>query len=188
MSKFILIYAHPRHDGHCAYLLSVIEKLLKERNESYELLDLYQMNYNPVLTAEELQGEISPENKIIQTKISDSQYLIFIYPTCWQNMPAILKGFVDRVFSRGFAFKYENSFPVGLLKGHKAVVFTSTGAPKFINLLLNRRRSLKVLVKDTLSFCGIKTRGFSIGSARKMAESKKLEIGLVAEAMLDFLK
>ena len=93
-----------------------------------------------------------------------------------KNGSKILKGFFDRVFSAGFAFKYKNGFPVGLLKGKRAAVFSATGGPKIINKLLFGNKSMKVIVNDTLKFCGIKARGFSVGSAIKFNDNQKIKI------------
>ena len=59
------------------------------------------------------------------------------YLNWWNSTPAILKGFIDRVFVAGFAFKYEGKIPKGLLTGKKAAVIMSTGAPNLFYKLTN---------------------------------------------------
>jgi len=192
MPKLLIIYAHPGRDGCHAYFLDQILNKLKADNFSdYELLDLYALKYNPVLDNSELYSAgrkaVSPENIIFQEKIKAAERLLFIYPTWWQNMPAILKGFMDRVFVSGFAFVYESGLPVGLLKGKKAAAFTATGGPRLYTSLFKRDQSLRVLTKDILNFSGIKTKGFCVGSARKLTDATKANLKKMAVKVLDYI-
>jgi len=176
MSKHLIIFAHPSHDGHGGYLLSEIEKRLKSEQKDYELIDLYALNYDPVLKKEELYSagnkEISEENLNFQKKIQAADRLIFIYPIWWQNMPAILKGFLDRVITGGFGFKYVLGAPVGLLKGKKAAVFASSAGPTLYTRFFTSNSAINVLKKHVLRFCGIKTRYFLFGGAKNLEKNK----------------
>ncbi len=192
MLKLLIIYAHPNHGGFHGYFLSQIEDILKsQRTVSYEILDLYALNYDPVLRDSELYSAgrraVSPENLIFQEKIKAANRLLFIYPTWWQNMPAILKGFTDRVFTSGFSFVYKAGLPIGLLKGKKAAVFSATGGPRLYTQLLTRNQSLSVLTKDILSFAGIRTKGFSLGSARELNDKKRGDLRLIATEVSRYL-
>lgn len=190
MPKFLIIYAHPIRQGHCGYFLEQIENKLKKQKTDYELIDLYQLNYNPVLKNEELYSaghkEISKQNLDFQTKIKEANRLLFIYPTWWQNLPAILKGFLDRVFTGGFAFIYKNRVPIGLLKGKKAAAFSSSGGPGLYTRLFTGNSSIKVLLKHTLNFSGMKTKGFLLGNARNL-ESNKKRLEKISEKVIKYL-
>ncbi|MDD2680780.1 MAG: NAD(P)H-dependent oxidoreductase [Patescibacteria group bacterium] len=176
MSKFLIIYAHPSREGHCGYFLEQIENKLKKQATDYELIDLYQLNYNPVLKNEELYSSgrkaISEENLALQAKIKGANRLLFIYPTWWQNVPAILKGFLDRIFTGGFGVTYKHGLPIGLLKGKRAAAFTTCSGPSVYTHFFTGSSSLKVLLKHTLKFCGMQTKGFLFGSARHLEENK----------------
>jgi len=184
----LIIYAHPNKDGHCGYILKTVSEWLDNKSIEYQILDLYQMNFNPVLKNDEHytsgNKNVTPENKKIQELISNEHNFIFIYPTWWNNLPAILKGFIDRIFTPGFAFKYQNGRPWPLLKG-RAVVFTATGAPWIYAKLFSQNRSIKVLTCDTLKFCGIYAKGFSINNANRLNETKK---GKIREIVLKGIK
>jgi NAD(P)H dehydrogenase (quinone) len=190
MSKYLIIYAHPNHESHSGYMLEQITKKLKEKNESFEIIDLYALNYNPVLQNEELYSsgrkKISSQNQEFQRQIKEAKKLIFIYPTWWQNLPAILKGFLDRVFTAGFAFRYQNGIPLPLLIGKKAAVFTPSGGPAFYTKLFTGSSSLNVLIKHVLRFTGIRTKGFGIGNARKL-ENNKGRVEKMADQILAYL-
>lgn len=185
--KILIIYAHPTGVGHHAYFLDKFIEILKQKDCSYEVLDLYKLNFNPVLTKEDLDGVSDNQILDFKEKVSLSNCLVFIFPTWWQGMPAIMKGFFDRVFSAGFAFKYKNGIPLALLKGKKAAVFSATGGPKIINDFILRRKGMRVVVSDILKFCGICAKGFSIGSARKLDDKNKNKINFLAVKAYEYL-
>lgn len=187
----LIVYAHPGHTGHHGYLLDQLKTVLDNKNIVYEVLDLYALGFDPILKAEELRlrndYKVSNDVEKYQEKIKKADKLIFIYPTWWQSLPAILKGFFDRVFSAGFAFEYKNGLPVALLKGKTAAVFSATGGPKIINKFIVGDRGMKIIVKNILGFCGIKAKGFSIGSARALTDNHKKQIITMVSSMVSYL-
>jgi len=178
--KTLVIYAHPDHESHSKFTLELIEEKLKSQKAEYEVLDLYQMNFDPILSKDDLYHakEKGPAHDVekLQKKIIESDKLIFIYPLWWNGMPAILKGFIDRVFSSGFAFKYTNSRPIGLLEGRTAKVFISSGSSKLITNLFLGNRFKKNVATDILGFCGIKTKVYQVDSARLLDDTQKEKI------------
>ncbi len=189
MSKYLIVYAHPSHDGHNGYLLKKLSEKLKTKGIDFEILDLYQQGCDPILKDNELYSagrrDVAEETKIMQAKVKEAERLIFIYPTWWQNMPAILKGFFDRVFVSGFAFVYKNSIPFGLLKNKRAAVFTTTSGPAFFFYLI-RRSSLRLVTRYILLFCGIRSKGFFLANARKL-ENNKAKLDGVAISIMNYL-
>jgi NAD(P)H dehydrogenase (quinone) len=186
----LIFYAHPNKDGHCGEILRKVQEGLAEKMIDYELIDLYAINYDPVLKPEEHytsgHRDISPENQKMQEKIKKESRFIFIYPTWWNSAPAILKGFIDRVFTSGFAFRYEKNFPKALLSG-RAVVFTSTGGPRIVSKFYFRDGSVKFLTRDVLGFCGIKAKGFVIDRATKLTDKQKERINKKIGIALKYL-
>lgn len=176
-NKYLIVFAHPSHDGHNGYFLKKIEEILQAKSYDYEVMDLYKKNFQACLCDDELytmgRKNISPENLTIQEKIIASNRLIFIYPTWWQNMPAILKGFFDRIITGGFGFKYIKGIPVGLLKNKKAAIFTTSGGPWIYEKFLIGAPSIKLVSKHILGFCGIKTKSFMLCSANNLESNKK---------------
>ncbi|MFP4022745.1 MAG: NAD(P)H-dependent oxidoreductase, partial [Candidatus Paceibacterota bacterium] len=100
--KVIVVYAHPGTDGFSSTMLERVKADLEERGIEHEIWDLYKIGYDPVLKKEEVytagNRKVSDENLKFQEKIGEASKLIFIYPVWWGGMPAILKGFIDRVF------------------------------------------------------------------------------------------
>lgn len=89
-------------------------------------------------------------------------------------MPAILKGFFDRVLTPGFAFRYMDGKVRGLLKGRKAIIFTTSGSAKFLyTLTLNIPK--RMIATVILRFCGIRSSYYQIGGCSRL-DSKRSEI------------
>jgi NAD(P)H dehydrogenase (quinone) len=100
------------------------------------LIDLYLENYNPVISLDEMNGNISDDSRIYQKLISESTHIIFIFPVFWFRAPAILEGFLDKVFVPGFAYHFKKiigkyGIPVPLLKDKNVLAIFTHGAPSF---------------------------------------------------------
>lgn len=194
--KTLIIYAHPDVKGHCSTILVNVEKELKSRKEKYEIIDLYKMKFNPLLSEDELYTSgkklLSHDVKEMQSKVKASDKLIFIYPIWWNNYPAIMRGFVDRVFLSGFAYRYEKNFlgtylPKGLLNNKKAAIFTTSGSSNAIFKYVSGARGVKVLSKDTLEFCGISSKSFHYGKALKLTEQSEKKLELLVKKGINWL-
>lgn len=94
---------------------------------------MYQLSFNPILTTQELYGfyeqQYPDDVSIEQEHIRQADILYFVFPTWWYSVPAILKGYFDRVLATGFAFRYSKAGPIGLLTGKKAFVFQTAADP-----------------------------------------------------------
>lgn len=186
----LIIYAHPNKLGHSGVILKAVIALLESKNESYKVLDLYELKYDPVMQANEHytsgHRDVASENIEIQNLIKENDKFVFIYPTWWNSMPAILKGFMDRVLVPHFAFKFEGKFPVKLLSG-KATVFSTTGGPRVFSKFFVKDRGLKILVKDTLRYCGIKARGYSIGNSKELNDKQRMKVRKMVKRGMSYL-
>ncbi len=178
----LIIFAHPTHDSHSGEALKRLEKKLKKKGEKYEILDLYKMNFQAYLTESDLK-KMKNKEKLekdvldIQEKINSAERLYFIYPVWWYGVPAILKGFMDRVITPGFAYRFKRinwfmSFGAtilsyipgvryllhpysarGFLKNKGAVIIRTFGGPSFgARVFGNKQEQLDNCV---LRFCGI---------------------------------
>lgn len=156
----LIIYAHANENSFNAAVRDAILNELRGRNEEAAVRDLYKMKFDPVLTDSELNGfyeqkypsDILTEHQHIQW----ADVLYFVFPTWWYSMPAILKGYIDRVFATGFAFRYSKEGPIGLLTGKKAFVFQTAADPEEALLSRNLISAMENSI-DTgiLSYCGL---------------------------------
>ncbi|MBR0629404.1 hypothetical protein HER23_15400 [Bacillus altitudinis S70-5-12] len=115
-----IVYAHPWDGSYNHAILTSITEKLETKREPFQVIDLYKDGFNPVFTAEELKHFHKGETpyslvKDYQEKLKQSTELIFIFPVWWWDLPAILKGFIDKVMLSGFAFIEDQN--TGTLKG-----------------------------------------------------------------------
>ncbi|NCB20586.1 MAG: flavodoxin family protein [Clostridia bacterium] len=191
MPQYLIIFANPNHAGHGGYILNKLKEKLAAAKHPYSVLDLYQEKYNPVLKLEEcskgLNRLICPDTLVYQEKIKKADKLIFIYPIWWQYMPAILKGFLDRTLTSGFAFKYSLGRPQALLRGKRAAIFCSTASTNKYIFKFKQNSASNFLSRNILNYCGISTKNFILGNARKL-EDNKLSLEKIANRIITYLK
>lgn len=85
-------------------------------------------------------------------------HMVWVYPTWWGTMPGLMKGFIDRVFLPGKAFKYREKSPLWdkLLKGRSGRIITTMDSPLWYNWLIYRNAGHHAMKRATLEFCGIR--------------------------------
>lgn len=131
--KHLVIVAHPRISSLTMCLAHAYIEELAARGHQHTLHDLYRMEFDPVLTDDEIaQAERHsrpPEIRQAQQDIEAAEAVTVIYPLWWLSMPAILKGYIDRVFARGFAYESRQGQVHGLLSGRQCVLVTLSGVP-----------------------------------------------------------
>jgi NAD(P)H dehydrogenase (quinone) len=132
--KYLILYAHPNPKSFNHAIRETVQAELQKAGKEVSLRDLYALNFNPVLSANDLagmmQGKLQPEVEAEQEFVSSADVIVVIYPLWWAGMPAILKGYIDRVFTEGFAYSINGPDLEGLLKGKKVLLITTTGAPQ----------------------------------------------------------
>lgn len=101
--RILVVYAHPVPDSFNAAIHARLLDSLKAAGHEVRDLDLYAIGFDPVLTAEERRAYLGPAPLV--EHVADHLFalrwaegLIFVYPTWWYSLPAILKGWIDRVF------------------------------------------------------------------------------------------
>ena len=129
--KNLIIYAHPNPASLNHFFKETVLEILKQSAEEVILRDLNEINFNPVLSLEDMNGQrigkVAEEVQTEQDFITWADRIIFIYPIWWTGMPAIMKGYIDRVFSYGFAYRYDLGLRKGLLSGKNTIIINSHG-------------------------------------------------------------
>jgi NAD(P)H dehydrogenase (quinone) len=156
----LIIYAHPNKKSFNHAILENVMNGLKDANRQFELIDLYTEKFDPILVIDEEHKRRDlindPYTADYRNKIEEADKLILIYPIWWFGVPAILKGFFDRVFVSGFAFKYDGKLPQGLLKNKSAWVIYTIDSPSFYINWFRKNAEWTVVRDAILKFCGIK--------------------------------
>lgn len=131
MKHHLIIYAHPSPRSFSYRLKDRLAQLSEEKGWHAHVRDLYEMGFNPVLTPADLRelknGQTPLDIAVEQELLSMADLVTFVFPLWWASYPAIVKGYIDRVFSYGFAYKSGINGIEGLLNGKKVVLFTSMG-------------------------------------------------------------
>ncbi|CKG62736.1 oxidoreductase [Streptococcus pneumoniae] len=175
----LIIYAHPNPSSFNAAIFNHVQKGLQETNHSVTVLDLYKEQFDPVLVfnEEKKRRDLVNEEETARyrTLVEEADTLLFIYPIWWWGMPAILKGFIDRIFVAGFAYKYEGAPPKGLLQGKKAWVINTLDSPLWYVALLYRSVDWIIMKRGVLRFCGIRDIKRSVFQSVKTSKVSKRE-------------
>jgi NAD(P)H dehydrogenase (quinone) len=156
--KILVLYAHPNPDSYVAALHSVVLETLRGDGHAVDDCDLYAEEFDPVLSkAERLGYHAVPQNRApVQShveRLQSAEALVLVYPVWNFGFPAILKGYLDRVFLPGVSFRLENGLVVPNLRNIRHLVAVTTyGAPRHRAMLLGDpprkiiKRVLRVLI------------------------------------------
>ncbi|MGG0343641.1 NAD(P)H-dependent oxidoreductase [Priestia megaterium] len=160
--KHLIVYAHPNPESLNHSILDTAVNTLKKNGHEVTVRDLYELNFQPVLKPEDKEamkaGKTPNDIKTEQEFISESDAITFIYPIWWTGLPAILKGYVDRVFAYGFAYMPGAEGIVKLLKGKKGLIINTHGTPTEVYDEIGMTAGLKVTSDvGIFDFTGIET-------------------------------
>jgi NAD(P)H dehydrogenase (quinone) len=158
--KHLIVYCHPNPKSFSHAIQETAADASRAKGCDTVVRDLYAQGFDPVLKASDFEafrsGKIPADIAEEQKHVAWADLITFVYPIWWTGLPAVIKGYIDRVFSNGFAFSYGEAGPVGLLKGKRAVLFTPMGTP---NPFYEQSGMLNALhlTSDTgiLAFCGL---------------------------------
>lgn len=129
--KHLIIYAHPNTASINHLLKETVVQTLTAEGHEVEVRDLYAHSFNPVLSLEDITGQrsgtVSADVATEQQYIRWADAVTFIHPIWWTGLPAIMKGYIDRVMSYNFAYSYESGVQLGLLKGKQAYIINTHG-------------------------------------------------------------
>ncbi|OIM27004.1 NADPH:quinone reductase, partial [Oenococcus oeni] len=144
--KTVIIFDHPygitaSHNqphkrSYFAALAQQAIKDLKDSGNSVDIIDLQKDNFNPVMSKNDLlnwrtKSFVDKQSQNYFDRLQDADEIIFIFPIWWEMMPALTKGFIDKVFAKG-QIKKANGHRLILPVKTKIRVLTAIGTPKII--------------------------------------------------------
>lgn len=131
--KHAVIIAHPAGSSFTASVAQTYARAAEGLGHRAVVRDLYRMQFDPRLKAEEIPGspnfKPAPDVTAERAEIGDCDVFALFYPLWLNAPPAMLKGYLDRVFGFGFAYGGAGRSYNPLLKGRRLISFTSSGAP-----------------------------------------------------------
>lgn len=148
----LIVYAHPEPKSFNGALKDLAVRVLTEQGHQVQVSDLYAMNFKAVADRDDFvelsnpeffkyqleqihssqNGLFSPDIVAEMEKLRWADFVLFQFPLWWFSVPAILKGWIDRVFAMGFVYGGGMWYDKGGLKGKKAMLSLTTGGPAHI--------------------------------------------------------
>ena len=157
--KIVIINGHPNKDSLNFGLAKAYKTGAESSGAEVKEIIIADLAFNPNLQYG-YQKRMELEADLLEAweKITWAEHLVWVHPVWWGGLPAITKGFIDRLFLPGFAFQYkENSvWWEKLLKGKTAHIITTLDQPSWYYRWMYGRPSVNQLKKATLEFCGVK--------------------------------
>ena len=178
--RVLVVFAHPEPKSFCGALRDATREVLEHRGHALRESDLYAQRFKAVADREDFaepdphffkvqaeqrraseRGGYAPDIENEQAKLAWAELLVLHFPLWWFGMPAILKGWFDRVLGVGFAYGGGRWFDEGVFQGKRAVVVLTTGGrpDRFCEggLFGPIDAILHPLRVGTLNFCGFDT-------------------------------
>ncbi len=170
MKKVLIINGHPDNESYNHALHQAYKKGALVSGAEVREIKVGELNFNPNLAyGYRKRVELEPDLLQAWEDIKWSDHLVCIYPVWWGSYPALLKGFIDRLFLPGLAFKKREGsvWWDKYLTGKTARIITTMDQPTWFYRLVNRQPSNHSMKKLTMQFVGIKKVGVTaIGPLR----------------------
>jgi putative NADPH-quinone reductase len=140
MTRALVVYCHPAENSFVAAVRNRVLAGLRQGGAEVRLNDLYAEGFDPAFTSTERANHLVPgADPSVQSYAADLQWcdvLVLVYPTWWSGQPAMLKGWMDRVWVNGVAWTLPegtNRLRPGLRNVRRLVAVTTHGSSKLVN-------------------------------------------------------
>lgn len=156
--RVLMIQAHPRPDSFCVALADSFCKGAGEAGIELRRLNLSELSFESnVIESSPADQVLEPDLRRALDWISWADHLVFVFPTWWGSVPALLKAFLDRTLIPGFAFRHheEGDGWDKLLSGKTAHLLTTMDTPAWVYRWIYRAPGINSLARATLGYCGI---------------------------------
>lgn len=182
--NYLLINSHPYLESFHRNASKHIKEILSKKGNCSEI-DLILDQFDPTMYAQDLHlwAKGIPCNSLVQSyqqRIEQADVLLFMFPVWWGGIPAVLKGFLDKVLLPGWAYR-ENSFGIlqGKLQPKRAIVISTMHTPGFAFRLYFQNPIKNSLIKGTLKPCGLRIQKYmqigGLSSSNKKRAQKKMQ-------------
>ncbi len=160
MKKILVIIGHPNPQSFNHAIAAQYAEAARAAGHEVTTLALNELQFDPILRLG-YAGEqtLEPDLQMAQAAILHAEHLVVVFPSWWGGMPALLKGFIDRAFMPGFAFKYQSRNTPWwdkLLKGRTGHIILTMDTPAWYNRFIYGNANINMMKAATFQFCGIK--------------------------------
>ena len=190
--RVLIVFNHPYEHSFCNAILKSVQFGLRSAGHEVDLIHLDNDNFDPVMRAKDLKAfavaRSNPDlalemldDQVIEYKarITAAQHIIFIFPIWWELMPALMKGFIDKLIFPGISYGYKGNRMVSTLDKLSGVtMITTMNTPSFAYNLLFGNAIKKAMLLGTFWKIGIKNRKWVNLSSVKSASDKQRTLWL----------
>jgi NAD(P)H dehydrogenase (quinone) len=160
----LVVLANPKQRCFTREMCRVFVECVSARGHEVRLRDLYEMEFNPVATADDitgnLRGVVAADVAEEQENVLWADVIAFVHPIWWIDRPAMLKGYVDRVFALGFAYGYNKDRERGGFRDKKGVILSCSGSTREHFEESGKMRAIHTAQDfGTMEFCDIEMLG-----------------------------
>ncbi len=182
--RVAIVFNHPYEGSYCHAILNSVMSGLQHAGHEVDLIHLDKDGFNPVMTTADLKAfkdrkPVDPMVIAYKQRLGEADHLIFIFPIWWELMPALTKGFIDKVIFPGVAYDYtrEGRGMVPLFKRLKSVtVITTMNTPSFLYRIVFGNAIRKAVITGTFWKMGYKNRKWiNIGFVKSMSHEKRTQ-------------
>ncbi len=181
--KTLIVFNHPYEGSYCNAILNSVTRGLQQANHEIDVIHLDKEGFNPVMTADDLKAfrdkkPIDPKVIEYKRRLEQSDHVIFIFPIWWELMPALTKGFIDKVIFPGVAYDYANGSNTRmkpLLTSIKGVsVITTMNTPRVLYRVIFGNTIQKALMRGTFWKMGYKNlKWISLNMVKQVSVDKR---------------
>ena len=175
--KILVILGQPQRHSYGGALMQAYSEGARAAGAEVKELYLGDLKFDPLATTSLAHlAELEPDLALAQEAIKWTDHLVFVYPIWWGTIPALLKGFIERVFLPGFAVNFRKNSPLWdkLLTGRSARLIVTLNTPSWIYRWHFGRPGHNTMKKTILQFCGIKpVRITEVGPMKNSSEAKR---------------
>ncbi|MCK8521554.1 NAD(P)H-dependent oxidoreductase [Aquimarina sp. D1M17] len=170
MKKIVIINGHPDKKSFNYALSEAYKKGAQKAGAEVQEINIRELHFNVNLQfGYRKPCELEPDLISAQKKLQWADHLVWVYPVWWGSVPAIMKGFLDRVLLPGYAFKKRQNSPWWdrYFTGKTARIICTLDQPAWYYKLIYKSPSHNAIKKGTLHFIGVKKVGITtIGPIR----------------------
>lgn len=179
----LIVLAHPNPASLCTAICNKLADVSTRRGHEVEIRDLYRLNFNPVLSAEDFKqlraGTTPKDIATEQQHLKKADVITLVFPLWWTGYPAILKGWIDRVLQNGFAFTFsQKDGVIPRLTGKKVQLITTMGSSVDEYEKNGLMDAMAMTIGDNVwSFCGCEDAGLiALGDVPGMTETERQKL------------
>jgi len=182
--RVVIVFNHPYEGSYGSAVLDAVTKGLKKAKHEVDLMHLDDEGFNPVMSKADLKAfvehkPVDPQVIEYNERLKKADHLIFIFPIWWDLMPAMTKGFIDRVLTPGVAYDHHpRGFGlVPLLKKLKGVtIITTMNKPKIMYSLLIGNLIRKAMLRSVFKTMGYKNlKWISFNRVKSVSQEKRVK-------------